>query len=165
MQIHQHSHTSPSDHPYAILARTEATIGGQRFVLVDFSPATNYAKGERKVGREVYRIEDGLEIHIGYLSLSAEAAFERDLTRWLGDVNTRRYSRSGRELGACERAFGSFRAVQCSNLDRGHEHLGRGRGGLHARRVSRRKRVASSLGDEALRDRANAHSDRERGIS
>jgi hypothetical protein len=27
------------------------------------------------------------------------------------------------------------------------------------------KRVASSLGDEALRDRADAHSDRERGIS
>ena len=101
MKIHEHNHTAPGDHPYnAILARTEATIGGRRFVLVDFSPATHYAKGERKVGREVYRIEDGLEIHIGYLSLSAEAAFERDLTRWLGDVNTRRYLRSGRELGA-----------------------------------------------------------------
>lgn len=111
MQIHQHSHTAPSDHPYnAILARTEATIGGRRFVLVDFSPATHYAQGERKVGREVYRIEDGLEIHIGYL-LRAEAAFERDLTRWLENVNTRCYSRSGRELGY-ERAFGSFRAVQ-----------------------------------------------------
>lgn len=111
MIFHRHSYTSPADHPNcSTLYRTEATVRGQRLVFVHFERSSPFALGERRVGREVYAIEDGLEIHVGYLSQDAEARFARDLAAWLLDAGTKRTTCSGREMAPTEVPFGSFDA-------------------------------------------------------
>lgn len=112
MKIHSHSYTHPHEHPQgARLARTEVTMGRQRLVFVDYYCPSPFDQGARRVGREVYRIEDGLEIHIGYLSPKVDQRFAADLAAWLEAPTTRHTTWLGTPMVYSRTPSRSFRAV------------------------------------------------------